>query len=98
VHLFAIDYDARWSGDTEADLVTAEANHGDDDIATDAQGFVGAAAEDEHVFTPCQAKIKTFRSSGKEDGVIRAGYQTVAVFDDANRRRCGPDRSIGGML
>jgi hypothetical protein len=55
MHLFAVDDDVRWCGNTEADLVAAEADHGDDDIATDAQGFVGAAAEDEHVFTPCQA-------------------------------------------
>jgi hypothetical protein len=32
----------------------------------------------------------TFRPPGKEDGVIRAGYQTVAVFDDANQRRTVP--------
>jgi hypothetical protein len=55
MHLLAVDDNIGRSGDTEADLVTAEANHGDDDIATDAQGFVGTAAEDEHVLTPCQA-------------------------------------------
>jgi hypothetical protein len=52
VYLFAIDDDVGWGGDAEADLVTAEADHRDDDIATDAQGFVGTAAQDEHVFTP----------------------------------------------
>jgi hypothetical protein len=84
VHFFAIDDNVRRSGDTQADLVTAQADHGDDDIAIDAQGFVGTAAEDEHGVTPCQARLG---SSGKKDGVIRAGYQTVAVFDDSNRRR-----------
>jgi hypothetical protein len=56
VHFFAIDRNVRRSGDTQADLVTAEADHGDDDTATNAEGFVGTAAEDEHVFTPCQAR------------------------------------------
>jgi hypothetical protein len=51
VHLFAVYYDVRRSSDAEADLVTAEADHCDDDIAADAQGFIGAAAEDEHVFS-----------------------------------------------
>jgi hypothetical protein len=87
MHLFAVDDDAWRSGDTAADLVSAEADHRDDDIATDAQRFVGTAAEDEHAFTPCQTRW--FHSSGTQDGVIWANYQAVAVFDDANRRRAG---------
>ena len=41
VHLFAIDDDVGRSSDTEPDLIAAEADHGDDDIATDSQGLVG---------------------------------------------------------
>jgi hypothetical protein len=70
VHFFAIDDDVRRSGDAQADLVTAEADHGDDDIATDAQRFVGTAAEDEHVFTPCQARygdVLSARQGGWRD-------------------------------
>jgi hypothetical protein len=85
VHLLAIDDDVGWSSDTEPDLIAAEANHGDDDIATDSQGLVGTAAEDEHVFTPCQATgVPIVR---QKDGLNRTGCQTVAVFDDANERR-----------
>jgi hypothetical protein len=56
VHLFAIDDHVLRSSDPETDLVAAEADHGDDDVATDSQGFIGAAAEDEHAFTPYRAR------------------------------------------
>ena len=46
MHLFTIDDDIRWCTDAEADLVSTETNDCDDDIATDAQGFIGTAAED----------------------------------------------------
>jgi hypothetical protein len=50
VHLFAVDDHVRRRGDSEADLVSIEANYGDYDIVADSQRFVGAAAEDEHQF------------------------------------------------
>jgi hypothetical protein len=44
MHLFAIDDYVRRGADSEADLVAAEADHGNDHTATDAQRFIGAAA------------------------------------------------------
>jgi hypothetical protein len=85
VHLLAIDDDIGRSSDTEPDLIAAEPDHGDDDIATDAQGLVGTAAEDEHLFD--SLSDNTVPIVRQKHGVIRTDCQTVAVFDDANQRR-----------
>jgi hypothetical protein len=74
VHFFAIDDNVRRGADTQADLITAEAHDGDDDVATDAQGFVRTAAEDEHVFTPCQT-----------NEFVRQGWRVLGRLP--NRRR-----------
>jgi hypothetical protein len=52
VHLFTVDGDVRWRGDAQSDLVAAEADHCYHDIPRNAQGLVGTAAENEHVFSP----------------------------------------------
>jgi hypothetical protein len=65
VNLLTVDYDVRRSRNAEADLVATETNYGDDDVATDAQGFIGTAAEDEHGYSLLESgERQTFLSSG----------------------------------
>jgi hypothetical protein len=49
VYFLTVDRDMCWSGDPQTDLVTAETYYRDDDIARNAQRFIGTAAENEHV-------------------------------------------------
>jgi hypothetical protein len=92
VHFFAIDDDVWRGGYTEADLVAAEADHGDDDVAPDAQGFIGTAAEDEHVFTPCQAgMVRQARRIARFAQVTKPSPYSMTRIGDA---QCCPDRAV----
>jgi len=87
MHFFAIDDDVGWCRDTETDLITTEADHGDDDIPRNSQGFIRPAAEDEHVFHSLRPTEFGRSVVRLEHDANRLVYQTVAVFNDAERRR-----------
>jgi hypothetical protein len=88
MNFLAVDRDMRRGSDPQANLVAAQTDYRDDDVARDAQRLVGTAAEDEHVgFTPVL----------REHGLKSIAGQGVAGFDDANRRRRPPGGCVMTM-